>query len=85
MNTSEGITHLGDFNYNVYIGYVLSLLICFACIAKGVKVSGRITVYTGTLPYLFLIILILRGIFLPGALEGLYYAFKPDFSKIFEF
>jgi SNF family Na+-dependent transporter len=56
---------------------------CYFCIAKGVKVSGKIAVYTGSLPFLILCILIIRGLFLPGSFNGLYYLLKPDFRKIF--
>jgi len=75
---------LGDFNGTVYGGYLLSLLICYFCIFKGVTFSGRIAVYSASFPYVLLVIMILRGFFLPGAIDGLIYAFTPDFSKIFE-
>ncbi len=60
------------------------MVIVYFCIAKGVKLSGKIAIYSSTAPYILLIILFLRGIFLEGAGEGLYYLFKPDFSKLFE-
>lgn len=40
---------------------------CFLCVVNGVKTSGKVAIYTGTLPYIILVILIFRGIFLPGA------------------
>ena len=55
------------------------MLLVYLAVAKGVKISGKIAVYTGSLPFFLLIILILRAIFLPGAFDGLYYLFKPDF------
>ena len=55
------------------------MIICFICVSKGVKTSGKIAIYTGLLPYFLLCVLILRGIFLPGSFYGLYYLFKPDF------
>jgi len=58
------------------------MMIVYICIAKGVKISGKIAIYTGILPFFLLFVLILRGIFLPGALDGIFYAFKPDFKKI---
>lgn len=53
--------------------------ISFICVSKGVKTSGKIAIYTGLLPYFLLCVLILRGIFLKGSLDGLYYLFKPNF------
>lgn len=59
------------------------MLGCYFCVANGVKTSGKVAIYTGTLPYIILCILILRGIFLPGSWDGLYYLIKPDFDKLF--
>ena len=58
------------------------MMIVYFCIAKGVKISGKIAVYTGILPFFLLLVLIIRGLFLPGALDGFFYAFKPDLKKI---
>jgi SNF family Na+-dependent transporter len=53
------------------------MIICFYIVKNGVKTSGRIAVFTATIPYLFFIILLIRGLFLDGASEGLYYLFVP--------
>jgi SNF family Na+-dependent transporter len=37
------------------------------------------------MPYVFLIILLIRGLFLPGAMNGLVYYLKPDWNKLTEF
>lgn len=34
------------------------------------------------MPYVFLFILLLRGLFLPGALQGIIYYLKPDWEKL---
>lgn len=34
-------------------------------------------IFTASIPYLFFVILLLRGIFLDGAIEGLTYLFVP--------
>lgn len=36
-------------------------------IRGGVALSGKVAVYTATAPYVILIILLIRGLFLPGA------------------
>ena len=46
--------------------------------------SGKIAVYTATSPYIFLFILMLRGLFLEGAFDGIYYLFTPDLNKLWE-
>ena len=59
------------------------MLVVYFCIAKGVKLSGKIAIYSSTAPFFLLIILLLRGLFLEGGLQGIYYLFIPDFSKLF--
>lgn len=68
IKTTESIGITGPFNPLVYKNYVLSFIIIYFCIAKGVKISGKIAVYTGTLPFVLLIILIFRALFLDGAI-----------------
>jgi len=60
------------------------MIIIYFCIYQGVKLSGKIAIYTGLMPFILLLILIIRGFFLPGSFSGIYYLFKPDLSKIFE-
>ena len=50
----------------------------------GVEFSGKIAIYTATLPYILLIVLLIRGLFLEGAMKGLYYLFVPDITKLFD-
>lgn len=52
-------------------------------VKKGVKTSGKIVIVTSMMPYLFFIILAIRGMFLDGALEGVKFLLIPDFSKLF--
>jgi SNF family Na+-dependent transporter len=58
------------------------MTLCFICVSNGVKTSGKIAIYTGLLPYIILFFLLIRGLTLPGSFNGIYYLFKPDFSKI---
>lgn len=58
------------------------MIFVFFCIFKGIKLSGKITIYTAIAPYILLLILLARGIFLDGAFDGLSYLLKPDLSKL---
>lgn len=38
--------------------------------------------FTATFPYVVLVVLLVRGVLLPGALDGIIYHLKPDWSKL---
>lgn len=80
---TEKASDFGEFNPKIYLGYVVSMICVYFCIFKGIKLSGKITIYTAIAPYILLMILLMRGVFLDGAFDGLIYLLKPDLSKLF--
>lgn len=42
----------------------------------------QIVYFTATFPYVVLVVLLVRGVLLPGALDGIIYYLKPDWSKL---
>jgi SNF family Na+-dependent transporter len=57
--------------------YVLSMILCHLVIRNGAKTSGKIIIVTASTPFVIFFILVVRGLFLDGALEGIIYLFKP--------
>uniref|UniRef100_A0A8C3IC38 Transporter n=1 Tax=Chrysemys picta bellii TaxID=8478 RepID=A0A8C3IC38_CHRPI len=49
---------------------------------KGVKTSGKVVWVTATLPYIVLLILLVRGATLPGAWRGIVFYLRPDWEKL---
>ena len=70
INRGGNITYFGEFNSYCYLAYIFSLCLTYLCTFKGVSQTGQIAVYTGSLPFFFLVILILRGLFLEGSWIG---------------
>uniref|UniRef100_A0A915LHP4 Uncharacterized protein n=1 Tax=Meloidogyne javanica TaxID=6303 RepID=A0A915LHP4_MELJA len=61
----------------------LAWLFTTLVLVKGVEVMGKIAWFTGTTPYIIIVILFIRGITLDGAKVGLdYYLLKPNLSVI---
>merc|ERR1712012_115103 len=73
---------LGGFNYPIPLALLLSWIVVFLCLMKGVKSSGKVVYFTATFPYVILIALLVRGVTLPGATIGLEKLFIPDFSRL---
>lgn len=49
---------------------------------KGVRSSGKVVWVTALAPYIVLLILLARGITLPGAAEGIRYYLTPEWHKL---
>ncbi|KAF7670032.1 hypothetical protein LDENG_00074300 [Lucifuga dentata] len=73
---------LSKVNWDLALCLLLAWVICYFCIWKGIKSTGKVVYFTATFPYLMLFILFIRGVTLPGAAEGLKYYLMPDFSKV---
>ncbi|MCL9783599.1 sodium-dependent transporter [Vibrio sp. S4M6] len=78
-------THLGSIQWNIAFSMLIAWAVTYAAIVGGVK-SGIEKASKVMMPILFIMVLVLIGrmIMLPGAVEGVNYMFKPDFSKIWD-
>ena len=82
LQISEGPGVLGGINPAVLVSFIISWIMVIAIIGSGVKGLGKVVIVTALLPVAILIILTLRGFTLEGALDGLNYYLKPDFSAL---
>uniref|UniRef100_A0A4W2GRB3 Sodium- and chloride-dependent betaine transporter n=1 Tax=Bos indicus x Bos taurus TaxID=30522 RepID=A0A4W2GRB3_BOBOX len=82
LSISPGIQHLGGLRWELALCLLLAWIICYFCIWKGVKITGKVVYFTATFPYLMLVILLVRGVTLPGAYEGIIYYLKPDLLRL---
>ncbi|KAG9472196.1 sodium- and chloride-dependent GABA transporter 2-like [Eleutherodactylus coqui] len=82
LNISDGIDHIGSLRWELALCLLLAWIICYFCIWKGVKSTGKVVYFTATFPYLMLIVLLIRGVSLPGALQGIQFYLYPDLSRL---
>lgn len=103
---SGGIEEIGSVRWDVLICLMVMWVICYFCIWKGVKSTGKVpgkkvwwfgdvvvpcteatpcsqvVYFTATLPYVMLLVLLIRGLTLPGAMEGVLYYLLPEVSRL---
>ncbi|XP_014915694.1 sodium- and chloride-dependent GABA transporter 2-like [Poecilia latipinna] len=79
---SGGIEEVGSIRWEVLLCLIVMWIICYFCIWKGVKSTGKVVYFTATFPYVMLVILLIRGLTLPGALEGVLYYLLPEPSRL---
>jgi len=73
---------IGDIKLDLAFCLLISWLVVNLCVIKGVKSSGKVVYFTATFPYVVLLILLIQGLTLDGALQGVKYLFVPDWSKL---
>ncbi|KAJ8371511.1 hypothetical protein AAFF_G00307900 [Aldrovandia affinis] len=82
LSISGGIEEMGTLKWDLALCLLAVWVICFFCIWKGVKSTGKVVYITATFPFVMLIILLIRGVTLPGASEGIKFYLYPDVSRL---
>ncbi|WAR07897.1 S6A11-like protein [Mya arenaria] len=79
---SRGIDDLGSVQLHLLGCLALGWLVVYLCLWKGVKSLGKVVYITATLPYVLLTVLLIRGVTLDGAVDGIKHYIYPDLSKL---
>ena len=79
------IGDLGELKMDLVFYLMLSWIIVFICLFKGIKSSGKVVYFSATFPYLVLFVLLGFCLSLPGATQGLHFLFIPEWDKILSF
>merc|ERR1719369_1089708 len=82
MEDDTDFSSMGGINWPVAGCLLLAWLLVMLCLVKGVKSAGKVVWFTALFPYLVLVMLLIRGVTLPGALEGIKYFLYPDWCKL---
>ncbi|XP_078270123.1 sodium- and chloride-dependent GABA transporter 3 [Rhinoraja longicauda] len=82
LGLSSGIDKIGSVRWELALCLLAAWVICYFCIWKGPKSTGKVVYVTATFPYLMLLVLLIRGVTLPGASEGIKFYLYPDISRL---
>jgi len=83
LHLSQGVDEMGSIVPELALCLFIVWVLVFFALFKGIKVTGKVVYFTATFPYIVLTILLIRGVTLPGAYQGLsFYLLQPDLSKL---
>nr|XP_033781834.1 sodium- and chloride-dependent taurine transporter isoform X2 [Geotrypetes seraphini] len=82
LNLSTGIEDVGVVKWDLALCLLLVWVICFFCVWKGVRSTGKVVYFTATFPFLMLFVLLIRGVTLPGAAEGIKFYLSPNMTHL---
>ncbi|XP_067010554.1 sodium-dependent dopamine transporter isoform X2 [Anabrus simplex] len=82
LHQSGGLHDLGAIKWDMALCLLAVYIICYFSLWKGISTSGKVVWFTALFPYAVLLILLVRGVTLPGSAEGIRYYLSPNFSAI---
>ncbi|XP_060775573.1 sodium- and chloride-dependent GABA transporter 2-like isoform X11 [Neoarius graeffei] len=84
LNLTGSVYELGNVRWELALCLLLSWIICYFCVWKGVKSTGKVVYFTATFPYVMLAVLLVRGLLLPGAVDGIIFYLYPDSKRLMD-
>uniref|UniRef100_H3BXN3 Transporter n=1 Tax=Tetraodon nigroviridis TaxID=99883 RepID=H3BXN3_TETNG len=82
LRMSRGIEEVGSVSWELLLCLLASWVFCYFSIWKGVRSTGKVAYFTATFPYVMLLILLIRGLTLPGAFDGIYFYLYPNLEDL---
>lgn len=82
LQKSDDIGELNGLVWQLVVSLFAAWIVCFLCLFRGVKLSGKIVYFTALFPYLVLLILGIRALFLDGAGIGIEYYITPKLDRL---
>ncbi|KAJ8888679.1 hypothetical protein PR048_008171 [Dryococelus australis] len=82
LQISDGIGSPGKIVWQLFVCDVISWIILYLCIMNSVKSVGKVVYFTATFPFVIIVVLLARGLALPGALEGVLFYISPQWSQL---
>jgi neurotransmitter:Na+ symporter, NSS family len=82
LHITEGPGQLGGLSPWLLIALAITWIGIYFCVWKGVESVGKVVWVSVTLPLVLLAIMFLRGVTLPGALDGILLYLTPDWSAL---
>ncbi|TKS71365.1 Sodium- and chloride-dependent GABA transporter 3 [Collichthys lucidus] len=82
LGISQGIEEIGSLRWELALCLLLAWILCYFCVWKGVRSTGKVVYFTATFPYAMLLVLLVRGLTLPGAMDGLAFYLYPDPTRL---
>ncbi|KAJ0058431.1 hypothetical protein NL108_014647, partial [Boleophthalmus pectinirostris] len=82
LSLSQDIQEIGQVQWQVLLSLFVCWVVCYFCVWKGVRSTGKVVYVTAVFPYVMLAVLLVRGLTLPGAWDGVVFYLYPEPSRL---
>ncbi|XP_027134652.1 sodium- and chloride-dependent neutral and basic amino acid transporter B(0+) [Larimichthys crocea] len=73
LQRSSGLDETGPVVWHLALCLLFTSMLVAAALIRGIKSSGKVVYFTATFPYVVILILLIRGVTLEGARDGIEY------------
>ncbi|KAH3885125.1 hypothetical protein DPMN_009115 [Dreissena polymorpha] len=84
LSLSSGISDWSNYQWRHVVSMLVIRFVIFFGLIKSIKSIEKVIYVTATVPFFLTVAIFIRSVMLPGASDGLFYFFNPDFSKIIQ-
>ncbi|XP_014670343.1 PREDICTED: sodium- and chloride-dependent glycine transporter 1-like [Priapulus caudatus] len=84
LNISTGIDEPGGFQVELVATLAAAWFIVFLVLIKGVGSLGKVVYFVAIFPYVVLTALLINGLLLEGAIDGIIYYITPDWNQLLD-
>ncbi|CAF1232496.1 unnamed protein product, partial [Didymodactylos carnosus] len=85
IDKAKSFDNLGTVKWELALCLLVVFIFVYFALWKGIKSSGKAVWITAIAPYVVLIVLLIRGVTLPGASMGIEYYLKPNMTSLKSF
>ncbi|XP_075751419.1 sodium- and chloride-dependent GABA transporter 1-like [Rhipicephalus microplus] len=82
LGITSGLHEIGNMRLEIALYLFIAWATVYLVIWRGLSQSGKIVWVSALFPYVCLLVLLVRGVTLSGATDGLMFYIKPDWSKL---
>lgn len=82
QHRSNGLDYMGPIKPSLAICVFSVFVLVYFSLWKGVRSAGKVVWVTALAPYVVLFFLLIRGVTLPGAADGIRYYLTPQWHKL---
>ncbi|XP_068188964.1 sodium- and chloride-dependent transporter XTRP3-like [Antennarius striatus] len=82
LDISSSIEENGGIHTGQALCLLLAWVMTYLFVIRGVKSTGKVVYFTATFPYVVLVVYLIRGMTLHGAVNGVKYMFTPKMEEL---
>lgn len=84
LERTGGVEETGYLRWELFLLLMLSWILVYLCIFRGVKSTGKVVYFTALFPYVILLALLINNVQLPGAIDGIRFFIIPEWNKLLD-